>query len=265
MNNKPSLSGQAADFLHQLGLNSQEIRVFQALSRSGPVSLLELSRLCGINRTTLYRVVEGMKTKSIVEEQVEEYRRKVVVAPPQIIEMLVKKEEERASFLTKNIRPFIDLLTGTAVKSQPGTKVLFYRGSDGIKQQCWNTLQAQKECMGFTYRMFEEIVSRKFALSWRDEWLKKPRYFYELYSDSLLESKKNPQVQPVTYASAFFQERYIPACVFNLNHQIDVYNDVVSIYNWHEGETFGIEIYNHKIADFYKQIFWVLWKMGKKI
>ncbi|EKD96520.1 MAG: hypothetical protein ACD_24C00009G0001 [uncultured bacterium] len=45
---------------------------------------------------------------------------------------------------------------------------------------------------------------------------------------------------------------------------MDIYNDVLALYNWHKGEVFGVEIYNDKITAMQKQIFEVLWKMAKK-
>ena len=44
---------------------------------------------------------------------------------------------------------------------------------------------------------------------------------------------------------------------------IDVYNNVVAYYHWQGDETFGVEIYNDRVAEFHKQMHNVLWKMAK--
>lgn len=61
----------------------------------------------------------------------------------------------------------------------------------------------------------------------------------------------------------YFQSGYIPSALLNFNHQVDIYNNVVSFYNWHEGEVFRVEIYNDKIARMHKQLFEIVWKLGK--
>ena len=35
-------------------------------------------------------------------------------------------------------------------------------------------------------------------------------------------------------------------------------------YNWYEGEVFGVEIQNEKIAAFQKQLFNIVWQMAEK-
>lgn len=44
---------------------------------------------------------------------------------------------------------------------------------------------------------------------------------------------------------------------------MDIYNDVIGIYSWHEGEVFGVEIYNEKVATMHKQLFEIVWKIAK--
>ena len=59
-----------------------------------------------------------------------------------------------------------------------------------------------------------------------------------------------------------WESRYIPPGLLKIDHQLDVYNDVVAIYNWYEGEVFGIQIVNEKVADFQKQLFDLVWKQA---
>jgi hypothetical protein len=88
----------------------------------------------------------------------------------------------------------------------------------------------------------------------------------DIYSDSLLESKASKYK---VYDSLpeklkdFSRSRYIPKEVFNIDHQLDIYNDVVAFYNWHEGEIFGVEIYNEKVAKMQRQLFELVWSQAK--
>ena len=151
--------------------------------------------------------------------------------------------------------------------SQADTRVQFYRGERGIKQMGWNILRAKNEVVGFTYRAYEEIVGKDFEDELFTEMLLKKINFRDIYSDAYLESVSNlKQKVQATHQKPFHQiitSRYVPANVLRIEHQVDIYNDVVAHYNWYEGEVFGIEMYNPKIADFYKQLFELVWKQAE--
>jgi hypothetical protein len=43
------------------------------------------------------------------------------------------------------------------------------------------------------------------------------------------------------------------------------YDDVVSYYNWKDGEIFGLEVYNQEIANAQRHLFEMLWQQGQPI
>lgn len=63
----------------------------------------------------------------------------------------------------------------------------------------------------------------------------------------------------------FFLSRYIPSDILEIAHQTDIYNDVVAYYNWYEGDVFGVEIMNAKIAKQQRQMFEIIWQMAKPL
>lgn len=250
-----------AQFFLNLGFSQEESTIYTTLLKDGPQTVLQLSRNTTINRTTLYRILDKLHSQKLVEEIIEEYKKLYKAVDFHTIDLLVKEQENRAQFL-KTTFPEINALLTSNSSSQPGTKVIFYRGNDGIKQMAWNTLKANKVCLGYTYREFEEVVGRKFAEDWRDEFIARNLVFREIYSNELYRSKQRG-AHPITHSYPDFHERYIKPEILNINHQMDIYNDVITIYNWHEGEVFGVEIYNEKVATMHKQLFEIVWKIAK--
>ena len=51
------------EFLVQLGFSSQEAKLYLALLKSGPATLLQASRTSGLERTRLYRLVDQLAAK----------------------------------------------------------------------------------------------------------------------------------------------------------------------------------------------------------
>ncbi len=257
MNN--ALSSQFSQFLTTLGLASEDVQVFQALINKPSLTILEVSRLSGVNRTTCYRILESLKQKGLVEEMVDEHRRLVKAVDIHNLEFLVKEKESEAERLRELLPSLSHSISSVA--SQPGTKVLFYRGIEGIKQMVWNVLRTKKEGVGYTQFPLEGVAGDDFASEFYNEWVRRGLVFRDIISDTYL---KYRPANKIDFGEKYFPSRYIPSSVLDITHQIDIYNDVVSYYNWHEGEIFGVEIYNDKIAAMQKQLFEVMWKIGKK-
>ena len=250
------------EFLSNLGLDTEESAIYSTLLEKGPQTVLEISRNSGIDRTGVYRLLEKLHQAGIIEEIVDENRKIYSAADINTLEFLVKERENQIRRLHESL-PFIDkIISSRKSTHQPGTKVLFYRGKDGIRQQVWNTLRADKVCLGYTYRKLGELIG-DYYIKWLDEWVEPKLIFRDIYSDDFLKSQKVQTIHP-HIPEGFFQSRYISFDILNVNHQYDIYNDVVSIYNWHEGEIFGVEIYNQKIADLQRQMFEIVWKIAEE-
>ncbi len=140
-------------FFINLGFTKEQSDIYLTLLKDGPQTVLQLSRKTNVNRTTLYRTLEKLHAQKLVEEIIDEYKKLYKAADFHTIDLLVKEQENRTEFL-KTAFPEINALLTSTSSSQPGTKVVFYRGSDGIRQMGWNTLKANRIVMGYTYRRF---------------------------------------------------------------------------------------------------------------
>lgn len=250
------------DFLLKLGISNEETAIYLILSQRGILTPLEIARATSINRTKVYRLLERMKEKGLVEEIIDVFRKKAKAAGIEHLALLVKEQEEKAAFLTTQLPTISNLLRGNTSLSQPGTKVLFYRGKEGIRQQIWNTLRTKEEAVGYTYRPVAELIG-DYYYEWRNEWIKRKLFFRDIINPDYLLYKKGV-TDSLTHPADSFATRIIPPKILLINHQIDIYNEVVSYYNWYEGEIFGVEIYNQKIAIMQKQLFEIVWKLAKK-
>ena len=243
------------EFLEALGLESREIEAFNCLLDHGIMTMLELSRITKIPRTTLYRIIESLKAKGVIEEVVEEYVAKVQAAPLSRLEFLVAEQKERANTLVSLLPNIQQIITNTQAVSQPDTKVLMYRGREGIRQMIWNVLDAKKEVVGYTYRHLDEFAGKRFMDRFRTEFVERKLTGRDILSDNYYKSLNRRDYQWKQWES-----RYIKPNVLTIDHQLDIYNDVTAVYNWHEGEVFGVEIHNAKVARMQRQIFEMIWK-----
>ena len=108
----------------------------------------------------------------------------------------------------------------------------------------------------FVKRKMEQIERN------REEWNRKEIKGKEIYSDAYIISlKEQPKLDTGKWEN--WETRYISSSLLNLTHQMDIYEDTIAIYNWHEEEIFGVLIKNKKVADFQKQIFDILFEIAK--
>lgn len=255
-----------AFFLKNLGLTEQESSLVVTLVQKGPSTILSLSRLTGINRTKIYRLVERLEKIGLINEIIDENKKLLKPVELNKLELFVKQEEQKVNRLRQTLPEIASLMPVVSTLTHPTTKVIFYRGEEGVRQQGWNTLSAKSEIVGFTYRIYAEITGQKFAEDWANEIVNRNLHFREILCDEYFKSTKDQiKHKQVTLDNKNFETRYIPNRILKIPHQMDIYDNVVSIYNWYEGEVFGVEIYNEKVAAMQKQFFEIVWKMAKKI
>lgn len=242
-------------FLTKLGFTNEEIEIYSTLTRHGDLSILELSRKSGVQRSKIYRLVEEMTEKNLIKEVTKTSGKRLHASDPEVLEKLVYEQEENTILLKKLLPDIQRGLSGITSQTQPGTEMIFYRGQAGIKQMIWNTLSAKSEILGYTYRKLAEITGENFSTKWYTEYQIRKLKFRELYSDNYLKSLNGAERPKNLYES-----RYISSDILDINHQSDIYDDVVTHYNWFEGEVFGVEIHNEKVAQMQRQIFEIVWK-----
>ena len=256
------MNNSISNFLSELGLSAEEILIYTTLARKGPLTVLNLAKETNINRTRVYRLLENLKTLGFIEELIDEHRKLSKAADLHILDMLVRKQETKSRYLRDTIAE-VSGYFNMAYASNPQTKVLFYKGKEGIAQMVWNTLKTQNEMLGYTYREIEEVIGKSLAVQWQEEWILKGLVFKELYSDNLINSLKNKNLERITrQKKPFFVSHYIPSSVLDISHQLDIYNNIVAYYNWTADEIFGVEIYNKNIADLQKKLFMLAWNLS---
>jgi sugar-specific transcriptional regulator TrmB len=249
------------NFLEKLGIEAEPAKIYLYLVGKTTQTAHQIAKNVEIPKTTVYRRLEELIKIGLVTENIDEYKKEYAAAPIENLSLLVGKRDIEAKELLSQLPHISQLLTLNQTNQDPETKVLFYRGRDGIQQMNWNALKAKEEILGYTYRAWEEIVGKEFVQKFLEEYSLSKFSIKELYSDSLEKSWDNTKYQHYNWPR--WQGRYLSPKILDINHQMDIYNNVVAIYNWHDGEIFGVEIYNQKVATMQKQIFEVLWKLGK--
>lgn len=118
-------------YLEEIGLSEKESQIYLALLAVDSESIQDLAKRTGINRTTVYPVLETLEKKGLVSEVQKGKRVEYVAAPPERLETFVERQkvvlEERAERL-KDIIPQIK-----SIQRESGEKpiVKYFEGREG--------------------------------------------------------------------------------------------------------------------------------------
>jgi len=262
---------QLESMLKDFGLDEKEVQVYLGLSKHGTTTVLELSRHLPIKRATLYRVLESLKDKGLVETQVDDKTTYYSPSDPQQFESLVLEQEEKTTRLKASLRELASNLNIIASGKTGETTVRFFRGKAGLKQMEWRMCEGAKNseiCIIGTSQWYE-VLGRDFAESIRETIVQNNIAVYELIENG--EPEKIPPNGNATfthnqaYIRRHFRHRELPRHILRLTQDLYIYRDFIQFHGYREGDVMGIEIQSKDFAEMFRQIFWHYWKEAKII
>ncbi|MFZ2025641.1 MAG: helix-turn-helix domain-containing protein [Microgenomates group bacterium] len=260
--NKQILSTQ----LEQFGLDEIEVQIYLNLLETGAKTPLDLSRETNINRTKIYRYLDRLKAKKLVEEVNSGRGMHLKASDPENLQILLLEKEHQITSQKELLPGLLQELTKIPNTQQSFFEMKQYHGDDGLKQMLWNWSSAKKEILLYGYQTMNEIVGRKFAEMLREEQVKKKITVYEIEE----EIDQGNFTGKFTYTDVqnwgkYYTPRYVDPKLLKIRQYTGIYNNTVCIMNWDHGVKVGVEIINEVYASMQKQLFWNTWnQIGEK-
>jgi len=247
--------------LIRFNLSETEVVLYLYLLKNGSKTPLELSREININRTKIYRLIEFLLNKKLIEKFSSERGLKIKAAPPQNLQLSILNEEEKIKN-NKDIFPSLirslSLLPGIIHEQ---FEVVHYQGTEGLKQMLWNELRA-KEILVFGYENTNQFTGKKFADKFREEVVLRKIKLKEIGNSSDYKNKDQSFYNNALGWEKAYQYKQLSEKILNIKHHIIVFNNTFAIINWKDSKA-GIEVINKPLADMQRQNFWHYWKLAK--
>ena len=245
--------------LMSLGLEANEARVYLALLDK-KLTMLEISRQSGVNRSTAYRAVEALERYGLVNRASDAFSTKISAAPPENLEKLVVEAEIRSEKLRA---AFPSILAGLnlADNPKPVLEIRQFTGRDGLKQMLWNELRTAGEIQIFSnYATLNVLVGRKFADKFRLELIQRNIQQRSLTNASSMDTK-NYSDYAEQYHQTVYHERYISPDILPIGQELTIHDDIVSIYMLDGHAVNGVEIHDHAFTGLMRSIFEHYWQL----
>ncbi|OGH12636.1 MAG: hypothetical protein A2776_00885 [Candidatus Levybacteria bacterium RIFCSPHIGHO2_01_FULL_40_10] len=259
------MSDQPDNLTHLIepyGLSQEEAKIYLVLIQKGFLSALSISREIRMGRTKVYRILDKLIAKRLAEQKVDDMGMKFGATDPTKFNQLIAEREHEVASLQENLPQLIENLEKISWRKHEKTKVLYYKGIEGLKQIAYNSTRADKELL--TYEIvndMSEFVGQKFAEEMRREFVKNKVFVREMTWNKKFEA----YTEVTELVSKYWETRYIDPKSFRMQSEALIYNDVYVIYNPLDKEVFGVEIYNADIANMQRQLFEYIWAQAKPL
>ena len=255
--------------LELFGLSASEAQVYLTLLECGWVTVLDLSRKIAIKRPTLYRIIEELVKKGMIEVKIGDKTTYYTAASPdQLTTLITEKEQKLADIKTLSLPLINELKILKQIRPQE-TDVIFYRGKRGME---YALIQEFKEQNGTVFIFDTDrwwgIVKDKFSGSIRERIVDNNITLYEFHNEVVYQpipkSLEVSWTKNKQYLAHHYFHRLLPKKVLDITQDIVIFNDTTHFYGVKSKELFVIEIKDSDLAEMFKCMFKMYWNMAKK-
>ncbi len=96
--------------LVNLGCSTSQARVYLALNQIGTATIKSISKNSGIHRENLYKIINSMIERGLVEKEIDSTIKYHTVPPEKALHMLVTNKQEQISQLKGEVQTIVDKL-----------------------------------------------------------------------------------------------------------------------------------------------------------
>lgn len=252
------------EYLHKLGFEPQIADLYLTLHNFGPLSISQLSRHSGVERTRIYRLLDTLQASGLVETEIRSKRSIIKAAHIGNLQSLLSKREQELQALQDELHTIEKSFTHNSISSEHA-KVHFYQGLDGRKQMFWNQTRAKGETVCILYENMQNKTNSTYFERWVRKCNEQNLHFRGIIGEHFIRTQQNWYAEHQNERLTHWESRYINPSIYPITYSLIVYDDVVAYHTWQGGEIFGIEIINQEIADGQRRLFEMLWKQSQPV
>lgn len=235
-----------------LGLDGKEAAIYLALAELGEGSVLEIARASGVNRASLYYILEGMKKRGLITHV--EGPNGTHLFMPTDPRMLLAREKQHV----KEFEGIIPELKALVNKTGHRPSVRYFEDIEGVKAVYEDTLNAKTEILN--YANSQEI--RDYWPSYDQDYVAK-RAEKKIWLRGIAPNDDyGSRVQ--SQDKLFYREiRLIDSQKLPFNNEINIYDNKIAMTSFIK-PIFGVIIESKALAETQRSIFEMAWSFAGK-
>ena len=239
------------ELLKEVGLSSNEAKVYETLLKIGEASVQTISNKCGVHRRNVYDSLSKLMEKGLVSEVfVNGEKNFKSVNPRRLLELLKEKEEKLNKIIPEMQDKFLN--------KQEKEEAYFYRGIEGFKNYLKDIIDTGEDVYFIGAKAFwlDERLKHFLPMFERDRKLKGIK-FKHLFDYEVKEQK--PEILKVVGKPYKFMPKK-----YSSSTAIDIFGSfVVTFVGVRPGELYDEPLMfvmkSRKLADGYRKFFQFMW------
>lgn len=257
-----------SEWLPLLGLDETEQLVFEALVAHPWLTALGLSRVVPVKRSTLYRMLENLKEKGLIVDEVGDNTTYYSVSGPEELSNLVYEQEIKLTSVKEAITGLTTDLSTAGASAKHQTSLRFYRGQTGLRQMEWRMTQTPKTTVYiFDSGQWSEVLGRPFSEKIREEIVRQDIRVLELSNKpkKIHKDGKSMWTQNSRYLTRHYAHRKIDKKILPMDEDIYVFGDTIQFHGYKQHDRMGIEMINKDFAVTLTRLFILAWQRAKPV
>lgn len=257
-----NMDQQILHVLNKAGLSQPAATIYVCLCRESTTHQ-QLSRKTGINRTTVYRLVQDLEELGLITRQTDDTGTFLKACDLGVLELELTAKEAKLRETRKDLQKILPELQSLNQSTEGLMTVRTYEGVEGLKQMCWHELKARDMTFTLGSGSIEDLIPNHY-------WAEKHRALSVEAGYRVLEIVNTSDARNVTFTeNEDFMKQYecrlLDDSILFMARQTVIYNNTVAIYHWREHQKVGVEIINREYAEMMRSIFWNYWKLSRPI
>ncbi len=242
------------------GLVKDEAELYLTLLANPDISALKLSKLIKFSRSKTYRVLEKLIEKGFVKELVKDYGTKYHPESYEKLNRIITDREEELINLKSSAPMLFNQLATLSLPLEEGSKILHYRGIEGLKQITWNSTKAEDILRIYEISTVNAFFEKDFAEKARTEFARN-----KVHVNQLTNFESFGDYTDVVEHVKYCKLRHLDSKELSIDFEVLIYNDIYCMYSYENEEIFCVEIQNRKLAQMQKQLFDFIWSKARKM
>ncbi len=243
--------------LIELGLTKTQAIIYLCLLKHGIQSVLELSKLTGINRQQIYEGAEKLIQIGLLEVTRKNRRKYIAVNPKKLLK-IGKENIGKAEEAYQKISASLPLLETLPKSKSKKANIIYFEGIHKIKEAYEKELDVCKNTEVLSFAGSIDDIYNFFPESYWNKWNKT---FVEQKSTSrmLVHYSKSAEETAVHDKNYKRETKFLHN--FPLKVNIDIFNNTVLIQSFYDETAIWIE--SDVIANSYRIMFESFWKLAQ--
>lgn len=244
-----------------LGIGAKAAKLYVELLSNGPSGVVGLSRLIGSGRNVTYRLLDELHEHQLISISEKTFGKEYTAKQIEAFETIAADKESEATNFKHSLEDMANSLQTIAASSASNSRIVHFKGREGLKQVNWNLTKADNEYRVYEQSQLSDYLDIIFAQKVREKYLQKKLKSYDITNSKSVRYDYDEDF--VNYLENYSQYGHIGSSLLDIQFEIYIYNDVVTLLDYSSRQPHCIEIHNRLLATMQKQIYDLTWSQAQ--